>query len=55
LPASHVPCLLLIEAIPFFRSIQSSVVDSDSLNLDLDPAFQVNTDTDPVPDLDPGF
>ncbi len=29
----------------------SSVVDPDSLNLNPDPAFQVNPDTDP----DPGF
>ncbi len=30
-----------------------SVVDPDSLNKDPDPAFQVHSDSDPVPD--PGF
>jgi hypothetical protein len=36
----------------FFKS---SVVDPVSLNPDPDPAFQVNQDSDPVPDPDLGF
>jgi hypothetical protein len=31
-----------------------SVMDPGSLNSDPDPAFQVNPDTDPVLDPDPG-
>jgi hypothetical protein len=37
------------------RIIISSVVDSDSLNPDPDPAFHANPDTDPDHDPDLGF
>ena len=33
----------------------SSIVDPNTLNLDLDPGFWLNLDPDPGPDPDPGL